>query len=345
MKIDLSLGEKKVTNNIVNIFKKKYYSIYPHIMTKSYKLMLSFLCSKFSWFNDLKCKFCFTLGNRDGIYSSFYVLNIIKRRYVIILKPYYQIYRKVSLSFNKKIILICSNNISNAFSYYFHLLPYVSVIFICTPNNFNGGFLCKSDICLILYNASRFNIGIISDECYYELCINSNILSPFALSRYYVNSRFIYINSLSKRSCLPGLRSGILISSAYIVNSILEYKLISGTQLSCVNQIISSKVWSNYKHTAYLSLKYSSLLSTSLSILKSNGIKSKGGVFYIGIKIPSHIFKVSCFINHMYSIYNITLSNGKLFGLHNYIRIALIAKTSYCLSAIKNISVLINERK
>ncbi|MGX7458776.1 aminotransferase class I/II-fold pyridoxal phosphate-dependent enzyme [Candidatus Vidania fulgoroideorum] len=345
MKLDLSIGEKKVTNHIVDIYMGKYYSIYPHITTRSYRLMLSLLSSMFPWISRLKFSFCFTLGNRDGIYTSFYVLNNNKRKYVIIFKPYYKIYKEVSLSFNKSIILICSNNIVNAFKYYIYILPYVNVIFICNPNNFNGCFISSSDINVILYYASRFNIGVISDECYFELCSSVGISSPFYLNRYYNNNSFIYVNSLSKRSCLPGLRSGILISSKYIISRISSYRIISGTQLSCINQAFSLKAWLNSKHVYYLKRKYNSLLALSLDILKSNGIKAKGGIFYIGIRLPVSSFKVSCFISHMYSIYNVILSNGKLFGLRGYVRIALITKRNYCISVIKNIVDLINGRK
>ncbi|QSW37922.1 aminotransferase class I/II-fold pyridoxal phosphate-dependent enzyme [Candidatus Vidania fulgoroideae] len=343
--IDLSIGEKKVSNYIVDIYKRKYYSIYPHVTSKSNKLMISLLIKKFPWFGNFKDRFYFTLGNRDGIYTSFYVLNRHKRRYVIIFKPYYQIYKRISLSFDKNIILICSNNIRNAFNYYYKLFPYVDIIFICNPNNFNGGFISRNDVSLILYYASRYNIGVISDECYSELCIDSNIVSPFYLSMFYSNSRFIYLNSLSKRSCLPGLRSGILVSNKETIINVINYKTISGTSLSCNNQIISLKVWSNYKHVNNLKHKYASILRSSMLILKSNNVKAKGGIFYIGIRIPKSVFKVSCFIRHMTYVYNTILSNGKLFGIPNYVRIALITGKENCISVIKNIARLINEYK
>jgi len=122
------------------------------------------------------------------------------------------------------------------------------LIYICSPNNPSGYILDKSDWELIYIKSKKYNFHIVSDECYSEIYFKKPLSSiKFFFEKNFYN--FFAINSLSKTSSVPGLRSGFIFSSPENIKHIRELNIFSGNSLSDFNQNISSKLWVDFKRT------------------------------------------------------------------------------------------------
>ncbi|MGX7585918.1 pyridoxal phosphate-dependent aminotransferase [Candidatus Vidania fulgoroideorum] len=345
---DLSIGEKRVFNKIILPTKREinYLSIYPHIIVKIVNLITKFFKKR----NKSKFKnnetLTFSLGNRDGLFSSFNALKRNNRKYVLLIKPYYLIYVKIANFFKKKIIVVCKNNISKAIRSIKSIAKLIDIIFICNPNNFDGSFINSKNVNLILRFTKKYNISVLSDECYSDLYNKEYLVSPYLMNRFIKNPRFVYLNSLSKRSCLPGIRSGIILSKERIIHDIINYKIISGTQLSCFNQLLSFKAWKEKKHVKYIRKNYNLILREVTNLLLNRSkLQFYCGGFYIAICLKGYFVNSKTATKTLASSYGVAVSDGSNFGINNYIRLALVLSKKECISAVKKIIIFLNGKK
>ncbi len=347
--INLSIGEQIKKNN--NFFSKlsvnfDLYQNYPKTNFNK-KLLKNFKkTTKKKYGVELKNKNIIpSLGNRDGLYTSFLIFNKIEKKYVILFKPYYPIYKNICDFFNKKIILI-KKNIRKKFIKYNKLINF---IIICSPNNPDGNIINKKQINKIILYCNFYNIKIISDECYSDIYFKKLPTSIIKFKKKTKNySNVIILNSLSKRSCAPGLRSGFYISSKKNINSIKVIKNISGTLLSEFNQYISAQLWKDNKHVKKIRNKYKERIKKCVEILKKNKIKIKKpkGGFYLWINIKKYAKNDIIFCKKLYKNNSIKILPGEIFGVKNYIRIALVVSKKKCIYSIKKIiKCLKNEKK
>ncbi|MGX7589473.1 aminotransferase class I/II-fold pyridoxal phosphate-dependent enzyme [Candidatus Vidania fulgoroideorum] len=333
--IDLSIGEFKKKNNFLKKIKKKLelYKLYPNInkIKKFNNSVKKWIKKRYSIKVSVK-NICPSLGNRDGLFTSFlFFLN--KKKYIAIFKPYYPIYKNLIFFFKKKIILLNKRNYKKKIKKY---KKKINIIIICSPNNPTGYIYNK----IFLNYIKKTKINIISDDCYSEIYLKKytsliNILSNF--------KNIIFLNSLSKRSSVPGLRSGFLLSSKKNIKKIKNIKNISGTILSDYNQYISSKLWKDENHIKKKRKKLNKIILNCIKILNKNKINFNfpKGTFYLWINVKKDID----FCKKIYKKYFIKIFPGTFFGKKNFIRIALVENKKKCLYSIKKIVKFLNDRK
>ncbi|MGX7583102.1 pyridoxal phosphate-dependent aminotransferase [Candidatus Vidania fulgoroideorum] len=333
MLIDLSIGEKRKKNHLIKFKKSDLKSFYKY-PKKNNKLFLSIK----NWVKKRYKKninynhLIITTGNREALFSVSYSIKN-KKKYILLPKPYYHIYIKIAKEENKKIIFYDHKNLLKILEKK-KILKKINYMIVNSPNNFDGFFFNKKTIKKISNKAKKNDFFVISDECYSEIYYKKKPISFFDIKK---NKRVIILNSLSKRSHSPGLRSGFIYTTHEKKKKKIEsFKKIAG---SCTSNFIQKKsiaLWNDEKHVNKIRNFYKKNVDKCVKIIKKckKKIKKPKSGFYICIKKSPKKRKKKIDLIKKKNV-KIKIADGSLFGKNEYIRIALVEKFSICKKSIK----------
>ena len=112
----------------------------------------------------------------------------------------------------------------------------IELLYLCSPGNPTGAVASQAELCRLIELAHRYNFVIAADECYSEIYPHEQLPPPGLLAAAAAMghsdfSRCIVLNSLSKRSNLPGLRSGLVAGDARLLAQFLKYRTYHGCAL------------------------------------------------------------------------------------------------------------------
>ncbi|MGX7586199.1 2,3,4,5-tetrahydropyridine-2,6-dicarboxylate N-succinyltransferase [Candidatus Vidania fulgoroideorum] len=336
--IDLSIGEvKHYKNKIIKKHKKNIilYNIYNTEKTKV-KLIKSIKNYINKNYNiSIKKKYITTtMGNRNALYNYFLTLKK-NEKYIAVNKPIYPYYFYISKFFKKKIIY---------FKKIKDIPSNISLIIICNPENPTGK-IYKSKIEKILKKIKKKKTKLIIDECYSSIYLKSFKSSCKLFNKY--KKKLTIINSLSKRSCSPGLKSGYIISNKKNIKKINLIKNLSNNEISEYNSYLSIKLWKEEDHAKLIRKKYIKKIKMCKKILNKYKIKfiKPKGTFYIFINIKNTKKKSLNLCKYLYKKKKIKAIPGIIMSKENYIRIALVDKKEKCKKAMKEICKTLNKYK
>ncbi len=131
----------------------------------------------------------------------------------------------------------------------------LSLIYLCSPGNPTGQVASKADLSALIELADRHDVILASDECYSEIYIDENEAPPGLLQVAREMGKDDYaglmiFHSLSKRSNLPGLRSGCVAGDARLIERYLTYRTYHGAAMPAHVQEVSALAWSDEAHVA-----------------------------------------------------------------------------------------------
>ncbi|MGX7589335.1 aminotransferase class I/II-fold pyridoxal phosphate-dependent enzyme [Candidatus Vidania fulgoroideorum] len=342
--VDLSIGEGKYKNKIFNKYYKKFY-LYPKTNGKKYLLKNISNWLKKRYKIKKKLNIIPTIGNRESLFTSFMFFNKrSKINNVVYKKPYYPMYKKISNFFKinetfiKKNFFLELKNITKK--------KKIDLIIICNPNNPTGEIIKYEELLKISLLSKKKKFFIISDECYSEIYYKKKprgIIECFIENKLKLDN-LIILNSLSKRSCLPGLRSGFILTSKNNIKKISNIKMMNGTSMSNFIQFLSSKAWKDEKNASKIRNKYKKKMNICFKFLKNKLIfKKPDSGFYFWIKIKKYKINDIDFCKLLYNKKKIRVFPGTIMGKKNYIRIAMVEKTIKCIYSIKYIYKLLKK--
>jgi N-succinyldiaminopimelate aminotransferase len=127
------------------------------------------------------------------------------------------------------------------------------ILFICTPGNPSGTTISIDDLKFLAKKAKQFNFILISDECYSEL-YRDELNPPAGLLEAcdeLADCEFtncLAFHSLSKRSNLPGLRSGFVAGDKTLIQQFLKYRTYHGCAMPFPHQMVSIAAWNDEEH-------------------------------------------------------------------------------------------------
>jgi N-succinyldiaminopimelate aminotransferase len=129
------------------------------------------------------------------------------------------------------------------------------LLFLCSPGNPTGAVMPLRYLRRALELAERFDFVIAADECYAELYLDEAQPPPSLLRAAFEAGnteyrRCLVFHSLSKRSSLPGLRSGLVAGDAALIERFLLYRTYHGCAMSLPTQLASVAAWSDEGHVA-----------------------------------------------------------------------------------------------
>ena len=210
------------------------------------------------------------------------------------------------------------------------------IIYICTPGNPTGSVITKEQMQWLINKAEEFDFIIASDECYSEIYFDDEkppcgLLEAAAEMGNTQYRRCVVFHSLSKRSNLPGLRSGFVAGDAEIMQAFLKYRTYHGCAMSGHHQHASICAWDDEQHVIESRAIYREKFKTVLEIISPViDVKLPDAGFYLWPKTP---IADTDFAQQLFAEKNITVLPGQYLSRtanninpgENHIRMALVA--------------------
>ncbi|BBB60766.1 succinyldiaminopimelate transaminase [Undibacterium sp. KW1] len=227
----------------------------------------------------------------------------------------------------------------------------VQLLYICSPGNPTGAVLNLDDWKELFALSDRYGFVIAADECYSEIYFKEeaplgSLQAARALGRNEY-PRLITLSSLSKRSNVPGMRSGFVAGDAEIIKKFLLYRTYHGSAMSPNIQAASVVAWNDEVHVQENRDKYIRKFAQITPILQEVlDVKLPDAAFYLWARIPDAMgLSDTEFARRLYEEYNVTVLPGSYLareahGINpgqNRIRMALVAEPEECLEAAQRI--------
>ena len=206
----------------------------------------------------------------------------------------------------------------------------------------------------IMRLSDKYGFIIASDECYSELYFDEAPIGLLQACTAFGRDDFrrcIVFHSLSKRSNLPGLRSGFVAGDAALLKSYLQYRTYQGCAMPIPHQLASIAAWQDEKHVAHNRALYKekfALWMTELGDLLELRMPDAG--FYFWVKVPE-LFAGDdeAFVKALYEQANIHALAGRYLSREvngknpgqGYVRMALVASVEESREAIERIRQLL----
>ena len=228
------------------------------------------------------------------------------------------------------------------------------LVFVCSPNNPTGSVMTMEDWEYLIRLSDQYGFVIASDECYSELYFDT---APIGLLQACANlgrrnfKNCIVFHSLSKRSNLPGLRSGFVAGDAKILQSYLQYRTYQGCAMPIPHQLASIAAWQDEKHVAHNRALYQEKFALWMSELgELLDLRMPEAGFYFWIKVPEPFDgDDEVFVKALYEQANIHALAGRYLSREvdgnnpgkGYVRVALVASVEESREAISRIRKLL----
>lgn len=232
------------------------------------------------------------------------------------------------------------------------------LVFVCSPGNPTGAVMSLGEWKLLFELSDRHGFVIASDECYSEIYFRDEaplggLQAAAALGRHDFKN-LVSLTSLSKRSNVPGLRSGFVAGDAALIKPFLLYRTYHGSAMSPVVQAASIAAWNDERHVTDNRSMYRekfAQVTPMLSAVMDVALPDAG--FYLWAGIPES-FKGSdtAFSRELLALYNVVVLPGSYLARdaqgHNpgagRIRMALVAETAECVEAAQRIVQFIQSK-
>ncbi len=231
------------------------------------------------------------------------------------------------------------------------------LIYLCSPDNPTGAVISEAALRQLIALADEYDFIIASDECYSEIYFDEaeppvGLLEVAAKMGRDDFKRCVVFHSLSKRSNLPGLRSGFVAGDAEVMAKFLLYRTYHGCTMSIPTQTASIKAWDDEQHVADNRTRYREKFAAILEILSPVlDVQRPDAGFYLWVKTPdiSGVDDES-FARDLFALQNITVVPGRYLSRDtlgtdgktvnpgtNRIRMALVAPLEECIDAAQRI--------
>ena len=222
------------------------------------------------------------------------------------------------------------------------------ILFLCSPGNPTGALIPLPTLKKLITLADKFDFVIAADECYSELYFDeatppAGLLTACAELGRHDFKRCVVFHSLSKRSNLPGLRSGFVAGDADILKSFLLYRTYHGCAMPVQTQLASVAAWSDEAHVkANRDLyreKFDAVLATLGDVLD---VQRPDGGFYLWAKTP---IDDETFTRELFAREHVTVVPGSYLSRAvdgnnpgaGRVRMALVAPLAECVAAAERI--------
>ena len=281
---------------------------------------------------------------------------------VICPNPFYQIYEGAALLGGADIWFAPSDAARN-FAVNWAGVPdsvwaKTQLVFVCSPGNPAGAVMALSEWKLLFDLSDRYGFVIASDECYSEIYFRDEpplggLQAAAQLGRHDFKN-LISLTSLSKRSNVPGLRSGFVAGDAALIKPFLLYRTYHGSAMSPIVQAASVAGWADEQHVIDNRTQYREKFAQVTPLLATvMDVALPDAGFYLWARIPD-VFKGSDteFSRELFAAYNVVVLPGSYLARdaqgHNpgagRIRMALVAETAECLEAAQRIVQFIQSK-
>jgi len=228
----------------------------------------------------------------------------------------------------------------------------VQLAYVCSPGNPTGQVLTLNEWQALFDLSEQHGFIIAADECYSEIYFDEDDPPLGALSAAEMLdrdfSRLVVFNSLSKRSNVPGMRSGFVAGDAELIRQFLLYRTYHGSAMNPAIQAASAAAWQDEAHVVENRRQYREKFSAVMPILQDAlAFAAPDAAFYLWAKVPGDDTE---FARELYRQKNVSVLPGSFLardagGINpgrGFIRIALVDNLTSCLEAAHRIKDFIS---
>ena len=299
-------------------------------------------------------------GTREALFA--FTQTVVQRSddgLVVSPNPFYQIYEGAALLAGAKPhYLPCLEE--NGFNPDFDAVSAevwqrCQILFLCSPGNPTGALIPQETLQKLIKLADQYDFVIAADECYSELYFDeanppAGLLSACAAMGRSDFARCVVFHSLSKRSNLPGLRSGFVAGDAAILKSFLLYRTYHGCAMPVQTQLASVAAWNDETHVRANRDLYREKYDAVLEILQPvMDVQRPDGGFYLWAKTP---MDDADFTRELFAQEHVTVVPGSYLSREvdgfnpgaGRVRMALVAPLAECVEAATRIRAFLQNK-
>ncbi len=277
---------------------------------------------------------------------------------VVCPNPFYQIYEGAAILAGAEPYFVPSNPARN-FAQAWDGVPgevwaRTQLLYVCSPGNPTGAVMPLEEWQKLFALSDEYGFVIASDECYSEIYFREEpplggLEAAARLGRPDFKNLLAF-TSLSKRSNVPGMRSGFVAGDARLVKQFLLYRTYHGSAMSTVVQAASIAAWNDEQHVrdnrAQYRAKFAQVTPLLADVLDV-ALPDAGFYLWAGVKGSD-----TDFARDLFALYNVTVLPGSYLAREtqghnpgaNRIRMALVAETAECVEAAQRIVQFVQSR-
>ncbi len=274
---------------------------------------------------------------------------------VVCPNPFYQIYEGAALLAGAQTVFVPSDPARNFAANWDAVddatWARTQLLYVCSPGNPTGAVMPLAEWQRLFELSDRHGFVIASDECYSEIYFRDepplgSLEAATKLGRSFKN--LVAFTSLSKRSNVPGMRSGFVAGDATLLKAFLLYRTYHGSAMSPMIQRASVAAWNDEAHVVANRELYRAKFAQVTPVLQQAlDVQLPDAAFYLWAAVPEIDGKRDdiAFGQGLLAQYNVAVLPGSLLartvGGHNpglgRVRMALVAPVAECLEAAHRI--------
>ena len=292
-----------------------------------------------------------TFGTREVLFNfPQFLLHDNHSPVMAFTNPFYQIYEGAAIASRAKVHYISLTS-ENDFKPEIdeRKLSECDLVILNFPNNPTASTLTLEELGKWIELALRHNFVLLNDECYSELYTDKPVPSLLQAAKFVGNDSFkntLVINSISKRSSAPGLRSGFIAGDAEILKKYMQYRTYVGCASPLPLQYAAAAAWNEETHVENSRSIYKENFQIANEIL---GCTIPAATFYIWMKVPDALR----FTQKLYKDYNIKVLPGEFLSRDDdgidpgkdFIRIALVESPKKTKDVLQRLKKALDEHQ
>ena len=288
-------------------------------------------------------------GTREALFSfGQAVLSGRPGSTVLMPNPFYQIYEGAAVLRGARPWYVPATDTPDFDAVPDAIWPGVELVYVCNPGNPSGQMVSEDALTALVRRAHEHDFVIAADECYSELYHDED-RPPVGLLQAAANaglgcSRCVVFNSLSKRSNLPGLRSGFVAGDPEIIARYYDYRTYHGCAMPAHVAHVSALAWGDEAHVVDNRALYRAKFDAVVPLLRPVlDVTTPPGAFYLW---PATPVADEAFATGLYAQENIAVLPGSYLGRPHdgvnpgagRVRIALVAPVQECIAAAQRLA-------
>lgn len=275
---------------------------------------------------------------------------------VLMPNPFYQIYEGAAIMAGATPIHLPATEKSRFLPDYAALptdiLARTRLLFLCSPANPTGAVMSEAELGQLLHLAETYNFILAADECYSEIWYHEpppGLLKVAQEQGRHGFERCLVFHSLSKRSNMPGARSGFVAGDATILKGYFQLRTYTGCATPPFIQQAATVAWNDETHVEDNRTQYRLKLADALEILQPiMPVTPPQAGFYLWLKVPQG---GETFARHLFHRYHVTVLPGAYLGRGEgtnnpgtpYIRVAMVQPRDENREGIKRIAAAVRD--
>jgi N-succinyldiaminopimelate aminotransferase len=293
-------------------------------------------------------------GSREALFAiAQAVIDTTKPDPIVVCpNPFYQIYEGAALLAGARPVYL-NNVAARDYAFDWNELPAqvwerTQLIYVCSPANPTGHVMTLDDWKALFALSDRYGFVVAADECYSEIHFDEANPPLGALEAAHRLGRdgyprLIVFSSLSKRSNVPGMRSGFVAGNGELLKTYLLYRTYQGCAMSPSVSAASTAAWQDEAHVVENRRLYREKFDTALDIIGTSiDVQRPDAAFYLWAHTP---LPDPEFTRRLYETQSVSVLPGSYLARDAHgtnpgtdrVRIALVASTEECAEAARRI--------